>query len=227
MSNNPRKASAEDRELVGLFSGLDTPGVSDAMDKLGLPGQALGISPLADYQNVVVGPAYTVKYVPASTPAGSVGDFIDEVEEGDVIVIDNDGRTDCTVWGDIMTQYAGLRGIAGTVIDGVCRDVNRALNDGYPLFTAGRFMRTGKDRVQVEAINGVIAIGGVRVAARDIVVADANGVVIVPRGRARDVAETARQIEKVEAAIRERIAEGHTIGEARAALGYHTLQRKA
>ena len=63
----------------------------------------------------------------------------------DVVVIDNDGRTDCTVWGDIMTQYAGLRDFAGTVIDGVCRDVNKALDDGYPLFTAGRFMRTGKD----------------------------------------------------------------------------------
>lgn len=197
------------------------------MDKLGLHGQALGIMPLADYAQPVVGPAYTVKYVPASVPAGTVGDFIDDVAEGDVIVIDNDGRTDCTVWGDIMTQYAGIRGIAGTVIDGVCRDVTKALGDGYPLFTAGRFMRTGKDRVQVESINTTVSIGTVRVASRDIVVADANGVVIVPRTRAREVAETARQIETVEIAIRERIAQGATIREARAALGYHTLQRKA
>ena len=58
---NPRKASAEDQELVALFAGLDTPGVSDAMDKLGLHGQALGIMPLADYMKVVVGPAFTVK----------------------------------------------------------------------------------------------------------------------------------------------------------------------
>lgn len=226
MTQNPMKSSAEDQELVALFAGLDTPGVSDALDKLGLHGQALGIAPLADYPHVVVGPAYTVKYVPAALPAGTVGDFIDDVAEGDVVVIDNDGRTDCTVWGDILTQYAGLRGIAGTVIDGVCRDVNKALSDGYSLFTAGRFMRTGKDRVQVEAVNTTIAIGTVRVAARDIIVADANGVVIVPRHRARDVAEVARQIETVEAAIRERIAQGDTINEARAALGYHTLQRK-
>ena len=101
---NPRKASAEDLELVRLFSGLDTPGVSDAMDKLGLHGQALGIMPLADYASPVVGPAYTVKYVPASVPAGTVGDFIDDVAQGDIIVLDNDGRTDCTVWGDIMTH---------------------------------------------------------------------------------------------------------------------------
>ncbi|WP_296660054.1 RraA family protein [Paraburkholderia sp.] len=223
---NPLKPNADDRELVELFAGLDTPGVSDAMDKLGLHGQVRGIMPLADYTKVVVGPAFTVKYVPASVPPGTVGDFIDDVAPGDVVVIDNDGRTDCTVWGDIMTEYAGLRGIAGTVIDGVCRDVNKALGDGYQLFTAGRFMRTGKDRVQVESVNAVVGIGTVRVAARDIVVADANGVVIVPRARAREVAQTARKIEETESRIRDQIAKGKTLGEARASLGYHTLQRK-
>jgi regulator of RNase E activity RraA len=222
-----QNASAEDRELVTLFIGLDTPGVSDALDKLGLHGQVLGIAPLADYAAPIVGPAYTVKYAPASAPAGTVGDFIDDVAEGDVIVIDNDGRTDVTVWGDILTQYAGIRGIAATVIDGVCRDVTRALDDGYPLFSAGRFMRTGKDRVQIESVNTTVGIGTVRVSARDIVVADANGVVVVPRASAREVAQTARQIETVEAAIRRRIADGATIREARAALGYHSLQRKA
>jgi regulator of RNase E activity RraA len=217
----------EDQELIELFAGLDTPGVSDAMDKLGLPGQCLGIAPLDNYAGVIVGPAFTVKYVPATTPAGTVGDFIDDVAEGDVVVIDNNGRTDCTVWGDIMTQYAGARKIAGTVIDGVCRDVTKALADDYPLFTKGRFMRTGKDRVQVEAVNVPVSIGTARVAPRDIIVADANGVVAVPRDRAREVAATARQIEAVEADIRTHISQGKTLREAREALGYHKLQRKA
>ena len=218
--------NAQDKELVDLFAGLDTPGVSDAMDKLGLPGQCLGIAPLDNYKQVVVGPAFTVKYVSASTPPGTVGDFIDDVAEGDVVVIDNGGRTDCTVWGDIMTQYAGIRKIGATVIDGVCRDVSKALGDGYPLFTKGRFMRTGKDRVEVESVNTPVSIGTARVMARDIVVADANGVVVVPRARARDVAELARKIEGVETEIRVQIAQGKTLGQAREALGYHTLQRK-
>jgi regulator of RNase E activity RraA len=218
--------NAQDKELVDLFAGLDTPGVSDAMDKLGLPGQCLGIAPLDNYKQVVVGPAFTVKYVSASTPPGTVGDFIDDVAEGDVVVIDNGGRTDCTVWGDIMTQYAGIRKIGATVIDGVCRDVSKALGDGYPLFTKGRFMRTGKDRVEVESVNTPVSIGTARVVARDIVVADANGVVVVPRARARDVAELARKIEGVESEIRAQIAQGKTLGQAREALGYHTLQRK-
>ena len=216
----------EDQEIVALFAGLDTPGVSDAMDKLGLPGQCLGIRPLDNYKGVVVGPAYTVQYVSASTPPGTVGDFIDDVAEGDVVVIANNGRTDCTVWGDIMTQYAGIRKIAGTVIDGVCRDVSKALTDDYPLFTRGRFMRTGKDRVQVEATQVPVSIGMARVCPDDIVVADANGVVVVPRAQAREVAATARAIEQVEASIRSQIAQGKTLKEARAALAYHTLQRK-
>lgn len=224
---NPKEASAEDQELVALFSGSDTPGVSDALDKLGITGQAFNIMPLTDYKDVTVGPAYTVRYVPASSPPGSVGDFIDDIAAGDIVVIDNGGRTDCTVWGDIMTQYAGLRGIAGTVIDGVCRDVNRAINDDYPLFTAGRWMRTGKDRVQVGGVNEPIGIGKVHVEPRDIVVADANGVVFVPRARAREVAEVVRKIEESEESIREMINRGSTIAEARKSLGYHTLQRKA
>lgn len=215
-----------DQQLVALFEGLDTPGVSDALDKLGLPGQCLGIAPLANYTQVVVGPAFTVQYVSASVPPGTVGDFIDDVAPGDVVVIDNGGRTDCTVWGDIMTQYAGSRAIAATVIDGVCRDVSKALHDGYPVFSKGRFMRTGKDRVQVQSVNQPVSIGSARVCARDIVVADANGVVIVPRARAAEVAACARQIESVEAEIRQQFAQGKSLKDARAALGYHHLQSK-
>jgi regulator of RNase E activity RraA len=125
-----------------------------------------------------------------------------------------------------MTQYAGTRQIAATVIDGVCRDVNKALGDGYPIFSKGRFMRTGKDRVQVQSVNQPLSIGTARVCSRDIVIADANGVVIVPRARAAEVAACARQIESVEADIRALIAQGKTLKEARAALGYHSLQRK-
>ncbi|MDL2186689.1 RraA family protein [Pseudomonas sp. ChxA] len=215
-----------DQQLVALFAGLDTPGVSDAMDKLGIAGQCLGIAPLDNYRGTVVGPAFTVQYMPASMPPGSVGDFIEDVLPGDVVVLANAGRTDCTVWGDIMTQYAGSRGIAATVIDGVCRDVSKALGDGYPMFSKGRYMRTGKDRVQVASVNQPVAISGARVCSRDIVVADANGVLVVPRARAEEVARTARQIEEVESQIRTQLEAGKTLKQAREALGYHTLQRK-
>ncbi|KAK3707311.1 hypothetical protein LTR37_012155 [Vermiconidia calcicola] len=205
---NPRAASPEDRELTALFANLNTPGVFDALDKLEIPGQAFNIMPLANYRKTTVGPAFTVRYESAKDPPGSVGDFIDDVA------------------GDTMTQYAGIRGLAGTVIDGVCRDVDRALTDEYPLSTAGRWMRTGKDRVEAAGVNETVSIGKARVEPRDIVVADANGVLVFPKQRAREVAEVARKIEENESNIRELLTSGSTIAEARAELGYHTLQRK-
>jgi len=220
------KQKKETQELVRLFERLDTAGISDALDKMDIQGQALGIMPLENYTSTIVGSAYTVKYVSVGTPAGTVGDYIDDVDEGDIVVIDNNGRLDCTVWGDILTQYAGIHNIAGTVIDGVCRDVNKAIEDQYPIFSSGRFMRTGKDRVEVESVNQTINIGTVRVEPRDIVVADASGVVIVPRKFARKIAKLAHEIESVESAIRKLIIAGDTIKEAREKLNYHTLQRK-
>jgi regulator of RNase E activity RraA len=223
---NRKPTSSEDEELVALSAQADTPGVSDALHKLGILGQAFGIMSLSNYKKTTVCPAFTVRYVPASDPPGSVGEFIDDVAVGDVVVIDNGGRTDCTVWGDILTQYAGQRKVAGTVIGGVCRDVNRALADEYPLFTTGRWMRTGKDRVQVGGVNEAVSVGKVRVSPRDIVVADANGVVVVPRHRAREVASLAAKTEQSESGIRGLIARGATIAEVREKLWYHTPQRK-
>lgn len=217
----------KDDSLTDLFRGLDTASVSDALDKLGLPGQCDDIMPLDDYRQATVGVAWTVRYEPASSPPGTVGDFIDDVPAGCFVVIDNNGRTDCTVWGDIMTQVAGMKGIAGTVIDGVCRDVHKALGDGYPMFTRGRFMRTGKDRVQVSAVNQPVSIGNVRVEPGDVVIADASGVVIVPLARAEEVARVAQDIEKTESRIREALAEGKSLRQAREELGYHLLQRKS
>ena len=221
-----RKATPEDQELVDIITGCDTAGVSDALDKLGLTGQCRKIMPLIDYRKTTIGPAFTVRYVPASNPPGTAGDYLDDVAAGDFVVIDNGGRTDCTVWGDIMTQYASLRGLAGTVIDGVCRDVDLAIGTSYPIFTVGRWMRTGKDRVQLGGINEPLGVGNVRVNPRDIVVADANGVVIVPRGRVGEIAALAKSIMKSEEGIREMISRGSTLAEAREKHGYHTLQQK-
>ena len=80
-----------------------------------------------------------------------MGDYIDDVAPGSVIVLDNNGRDDCTVWGDILTEIAHRRGIAGTVINGINRDTHLCLSLGYPVFSIDNWMRTGKDRVQVEA----------------------------------------------------------------------------
>jgi Aldolase/RraA len=87
--------------------------VSDALDRLGRPGSMLGLAPLSDGARLC-GRAFTVRYVTAGSPPGTVGDYLDDVPPGAVVVLDNGGRTDCTVWGDILTAMAADRGIGGT-----------------------------------------------------------------------------------------------------------------
>ena len=204
---------------------LGTATVSDALDRLGLPGSAHGIAPLQT-GTPFAGPAFTVRYVPAGDPKGTVGDFVDEVPEGGVVVIDNQGRTDATVWGDILTTYANRHGIAATCIWGVCRDVRVALELEYPLYTHGKFMRTGKDRVELADQQVPVALGDVQVRPGDLVVGDDDGIVVIPAHRLEEVAALAERIGETEDAIAEAVIEGMSISEARAKYGYHTLQRK-
>jgi regulator of RNase E activity RraA len=199
--------------------------VSDALDRLDRPGSLLGIAPLADSARVC-GPAFTVRYVTAGSPPGTVGDYLDDVAAGDVVVLDNAGRTDCTVWGDILTAMASHRGVAGTVIDGVCRDVRRALDTGYPIYSKGRFMRTGKDRVEVSDVGRAVTVGGVHIRPGDLLLGDADGVVAVPCEIAGQVTEICAEISAREEAILADILAGARLAQARRRHGYHRLQRK-
>ncbi|MBO0831123.1 MAG: RraA family protein, partial [Actinobacteria bacterium] len=103
------------------FAALDISPVSDALDRLGIAGQCIGIRPL-DRRFRLIGRAFTVRYVPVGVSRGTVGDFVDDLEPGQVPVLDNAGRVDATVWGDLLTVTAHRMGLAGTVIDGICRD---------------------------------------------------------------------------------------------------------
>lgn len=208
---------------VARLRGLSTSGVSDALDRLGIPGQALGIAPL-DRSFRVAGRAWTLRYGPVGQDRGTVGDYIDDLGSDDVVVLDNQGRLDATVWGDLLTTTAHSRAIAGTVIDGVCRDVDRSLTLGYPIFSRGNWMRTGKDRVRVEAVEVPVSIGGIRVERGDLLLGDGDGLVVVPAVRADEVLAAAEEIEQAEQAIREAVEAGASLRDARTRFRYHDLQ---
>ncbi|MEI9964283.1 MAG: RraA family protein [Caulobacteraceae bacterium] len=204
---------------------IDTATLSDALDRLGIAGQCLGIKPL-DHRFRMTGRAFTLLYAPVGIPAGTVGDYIDDIPEGHVAVHDNGGREDATVWGDILTFVAHKRGLAGTVIDGACRDTHLALELGYPMFSRSYSMRTGKDRVQMDKANVPVTIGQARVEPGDILRGDSDGVVAIPKAREAEVLDVAEAIEAAEAKIREAVASGLTLREAREAMRYHQLQRR-
>jgi regulator of RNase E activity RraA len=212
---------------VDAFKKLPTAAISDALDRLGIPGQALGMAPL-DVRFRLAGRAFTIRYRPiGAVERGTVGDYIDDVPPGEVVVLDNAGRVDCTVWGDILTAVAHRRSLGGTVINGVCRDVSRAIDLGYPIYSRGRFMRTGKDRVEVESMGQPVSLGDVQVRPGDILVGDADGIVVIPQSRESDVLSTALSIEDAETAIEAETARGMRLDEARTKHRYHALQTRS
>jgi regulator of RNase E activity RraA len=207
------------------LAGLSCTDLSDAMDRLGIGCQCFGIMPL-DPSFQLVGRAWTLRYGPVGQDPGSVGDYIDDIAAGDVVVLDNQGRLDATVWGDLLTSTAVRRRVAGTVIDGVCRDVDRARQLSYPIFSRGNWMRTGKDRVRVEAVQQPVSIGGIRVEPGDWLRGDGDGIVCVPAARLHDVLPVALEIQAAEEQIRSAVEAGADLRKARTDYGYHMLQRK-
>jgi 4-hydroxy-4-methyl-2-oxoglutarate aldolase len=212
--------------LVEGFRKLASAAISDALDRLQIPGQAQGIASLRLGYHIV-GRAFTVRYLPVGSTKGTVGDYVDDVPPGGVIILDNGGRLDCTVWGDILTTVAARRKIAGTVIHGVCRDVSGSLEVDYPIFSRGRFMRTGKDRVEVDGINVPATLGEVQVRPNDIVVGTDDGILVVPADMAEKVLDIAASISEAEAKIIAAVKSGSRLDQARKAHNYHHLQSHA
>ncbi|HWL47660.1 MAG TPA: RraA family protein [Sphingomonadaceae bacterium] len=210
---------------VARAAALETATISDALDRLNIVGQCAGIQG-RDPDFRMAGRAFTMRCGPASKPPGTVGDYIDDVPEGAVVVIDNGGRTDATIWGDILTEIAHRRKLGGTLIDGINRDVHLCRSLGYPVFSRGHWMRTGKDRVQVEEMACAVDIGGARVAPGDIVRGDPDGVVVIPAAHEEEVLAAAEEIHAAEEAIRATARTGVRLDEARRRYNYHNLQTR-
>ncbi|MEY2891969.1 MAG: hypothetical protein RJA98_1877 [Pseudomonadota bacterium] len=210
---------------VNRASKLDTATLSDALDRHGILGQCYKVKPRSsDFR--MTGRAWTLLYGPAASPPGTVGDYLDDVAPGSVIVLDNGGREDVTVWGDILTELAHHKGIAGTVIDGINRDVALCLELAYPVYSRDSWMRTGKDRVQVEATQVPVTIGGARVSPGDLLRGDADGVVVIPKEHEEKVLAAAEEIQAAEDAIRASVRGGMSLRDARVKHRYHQLQTR-
>ena len=221
--NTPITTPVPDSE-VGRAAQLDTAALSDALDRLGIVGQCTRIMP-RDSRFRMAGRAYTVLYrLAGEGDEGHVGDYIDDVAPGSVIVIDNAGRDTMGTWGNILTEMSHLRGMAGTVIDGNCRDVALCTELNYPIFSRHHWMRTGKGRIELAGLQVPVCIGDVVVRPGDLLRGDADGVVVVPKLRAAEVLDIAEDIWAKEDTIRQAIRRGVRLDEARASHHYHLLQ---
>lgn len=213
------------QNLAREFASQSTCNISDALDRFRIKGGLEGILPIVDGAKMC-GTAHTLRFIPADqTQKKPWPTYIDQVKKGDVIVIDNGGRTYCTIWGGLLTKKAIEMGIAGTVIYGCCRDVDVIREAKYPVFSKCRFVMTGKDRIQLEARNVPVTVADVVVSPNDIVVGDDSGVVCVPISKAQEVLDAVRDVESKEGGIAEAIKKGVPLTEARKTYGYGELQR--
>ncbi|MBD3276187.1 MAG: RraA family protein [Candidatus Marinimicrobia bacterium] len=209
----------KDQAILKKFEGLRVADVSDGMDKVGLKDVGLvhpSIEPLwkdlENFTHQIVGIAVTVRYIPTNkAPADGeqpteefdqwVGQWYNQLSpepftpllrDGSVLVIEEAPHTDVGSIGSYNIMAWRLQGARGVVTSGTARDTDEIIVEGIPLYyqEPGRGIRPGRN--EVESVNRPVVVGGVTVYPGDVVVADGDGVIVVPRDKAEEVAEYAR-----------------------------------
>ncbi|MBR6497778.1 MAG: DUF561 domain-containing protein [Methanomicrobium sp.] len=195
-----------DKEIHEIFMQVSAPNVTDAMHRKG------AMSGLVSYcGNVkVAGRALVVRTV-AGDWAKPV-EAIDKAKKGEIIVIDNGGRTDVAPWGELATWSCVSKGVAGVVIDGAVRDIDGIKETGVAMFAKAVCPNAGEPKGFGE-IGAEIVCCGQNVRNGDWIVADESGVVVVPKERAYEVARRALEIHKNEVRIRAEIKSGGTLSD--------------
>lgn len=210
----------DDRKVLEAFGGLRVADVSDGMDFVGLQDKGL-VNPeihalwkdTTNYSHRIIGIAVTARYVPTQqAPAGRrseaefdrwVGDFytrrspepfVPLLREGSVVVIEEAPETDVGSIGSNNIMNWKLHGAVGVITSNTSRDTDEIIAERVPLYLkqVGRGIRPGRN--EVESVNRPIVLGGVLVMPGDVVVADGDGVIVVPRAVALEVAAYAHKV---------------------------------
>jgi regulator of RNase E activity RraA len=199
-----------DADLLEQYEALDTATVSDALDICGLPPGQGGLRPMWGRPRIA-GFAATVELEPLiGDHAGAhiLTDVIAQAGADDIMVVASGGRTDVSSWGGIVSVGAAVRCIRGTVIDGACRDADQARELGFPVFARGQVPVTARGRLQQKSTGAPVRLGQLTVRPGDVVMADEGGVVIIPRERAGEVLEAARDVRGREEQIEREVRAG-------------------
>ena len=225
---------AEDQALLKFFDGLRVADVADGMDFVGLKNVGLmdpGIHALwkdpENYAHRFVGIAVTVRYVPTQRPAQSGGlsyeefrawegawynelssePFADLIRPGTAVIIDEAPDADVGSIGSYNIMAWQMAGAVGVVTDATSRDTDEIITQQVPLYfrKPGRGIRPGRN--EVESVNRPVVVGGALVNPGDVIVADGDGVIVVPRDQAQQVAEYAHKIIEADKAGRRALYE--------------------
>lgn len=208
----PFDAAARD-----TLMGVTTATITTILLKKGLRNVWLrGTLPLRPGQTRVVGPAFTLRFVPAredlATPASwsspiSTRAAIEDMPEGCITVVDAMGVTDAGIFGDILVARMAQRGVAALVTDGVLRDVEGVLSTDLPIFCSGAAAPPSVAGLTFVAWQQPIACGGVAVYPNDIIVADQDGAVLIPAAYLDQVLAEAPEQERMEGWIMDQVTQ--------------------
>ena len=194
-----------DEDIFELFMQVSTPNISDAMHRKGV---LRGIKPL--FEGIkLVGKAVTVQTFEGDW--AKPVEATDVAKAGDVIVV-YAGAKDVAPWGELASWSCKQKGIAGFVIDGAVRDVDEIRRIKFPVFAKYIVPNAGEPKGFGE-LNTEIKCGGETVKPGDWIIGDDNGVVVVPKERAYEMARRAKEVWKTEERIREEIKRGKTLSQ--------------
>jgi regulator of RNase E activity RraA len=199
--------------LLARLAALDTCAVSDALDRIGTKGAALGIAALSTDKRIT-GRAVTVQLAPDDGRARKRHLCTAAVEAAgrqSVIVIAHQGRTDVAGWGGILSLSASIKGIAGVVIDGACRDIDESRALRFPVYGRCAVPVTARGRILEVDWNKRIEIAGIPVNPYDLIIADASGVIVIPQSIADEVIAAAETFAARERLMAEALHRGEAV----------------
>lgn len=204
-----------ERSLLDRLASLDTGTVSDALDFLGLSGATFGIRPLWNCHKIV-GRASTIGLGPKADTqqkAHIITPVIAQIDTDDRVLVISGGVEGISSWGDIIANAAHYKGIRGTVIDGVSRDIEGSESIGYAVYGRGVTMISGRNRIAQLSAGEPIRFAGVVVHQDDLVIADRCGTVFVPSARAEEVIELSERIARREDAMVQAVRSGRSVAD--------------
>lgn len=231
----PDADTVSDDSLLALYDGLRVADVSDGMDVVGLRDVGLMDTKIQAlwkdmdaFEHNFTGIAVTARYVPTNRAAPdsmsqeefaewegqwyneiSPEPFVEHIEEGTVVVIDASGDGDTGSIGSYNSLDWYARGMRGIVTTGSVRDTDEIILQEIPVYLdpeqRGRGIRPGRN--EIESVNEPVEVGGVLIREGDVVVADGDGVIVVPRAYAVPVAEVARSVMETDMEARRNLYE--------------------
>ena len=200
-------------DFTQVEENLNSSIISDVLDGMGVRGQAMGIDirPVHD-DMVLVGIAATMlmadQYDYEKDTFSLQFQAIDSLKEGEVMMVAAKGTERAALWGELLSTAARYRGARGVVIDGVARDIKLIREMGFPVFAKGVNPISSKGRVIAVDSACPVEISGVMVHPGDLVVADIDGVVVVPKGLIDEVVEKALEVAASETLTRDELRKG-------------------